>query len=287
MKPFVLLNLFTLLSGSAVLAQSPQPRIKVYLLGVFHFAQTDSTYDVLEPHHQQDISKVCEKIKALAPDKIFIERQPDFEYESKMDSLYQAFRGGDPRVRRNEIWQVAFRVARDLGHDSVYSCDHPGQYGFFYGQIADYAGAHGQMDVLEYKAPGTTRPPSDFMNEDSLMQQVSLLDYLRWLNAPEIQAASHAHYVNVYPQTGNVNVFNYNEEFLLGAQLTADWYRRNIMIYTKMINQLDYSEKAIFLVMGNDHIPIIRHLFESNPYFEVVDTPSWLGKNRIRMNRTK
>jgi hypothetical protein len=45
-----------------------------------------------------------------------------------------------------------------------------------------------------------------------------------------------------------------------------------------MINQLDYSEKAIFLLIGNDHIPIIRHLFESNPYFEVMDVEKWLGK---------
>lgn len=55
---------------------------------------------------------------------------PDFEYQNKMDSFYQAFKLGDSRNRRNEIWQVAFRVARDLNHKTIYSCDHPGQYGF-------------------------------------------------------------------------------------------------------------------------------------------------------------
>jgi len=35
---------------------------------------------------------------------------------------------------------------------------------------------------------------------------------------------------------------------------------------------MDYNEDAIFLLIGNDHIPIIRHLFESNPYFKVIDT---------------
>ena len=67
----------------------------------------------------------------------------------------------------------------------------------------------------------------------------------------------------------------------MGAELTADWYRRNIKIYSKMITQLDYTENAIFLIMGNDHIPIIRHLFESNPYFEVVDTELWLGRTKL------
>ena len=52
--------------------------------------------------------------------------------------------------------------------------------------------------------------------------------------------------------------------------------RRNIMIYTKMVNQLDYSEEAIFLIMGGDHIPILRNLFRDNPFFEVVPPEAWL-----------
>ncbi len=48
------------------------------------------------------------------------------------------------------------------------------------------------------------------------------------------------------------------------------------MIYTKMINQLTFDEEAIFLVMGADHIPILTHLFQSNPNFEVIDPVEWL-----------
>ncbi len=271
-----------LMFAGRLFAQDKDAKIRVYLLGTFHFAQTDSLYDVLTDKNQQSVSELCEIIEKQHPDKVFIERMPDFEYQNRMDSLYQAYRMGDTRIRRNEIWQVAFRVARDLDHKTIYSCDHPGQYGYIYDQLEEYAGQHGQTEILNYKGKGITQPVTNRVNTDSLMKNSDLLDYLRWMNSYEVQRSSHAHYINLYPQIGNTDVFRYDSNYMLGASLTVDWYRRNILIYTKMINQLDYSENAIFLIMGNDHIPIIRHLFESNPYFKVIDTCEWLGETSIK-----
>lgn len=62
----------------------------------------------------------------------------------------------------------------------------------------------------------------------------------------KVQSSSQAHYVNMYPQVGHVDVYSYQENYLLGTELTADWYRRNIYIYSKMINQLDYKENQFF-----------------------------------------
>ncbi|MBK8141811.1 MAG: hypothetical protein IPK57_13020 [Chitinophagaceae bacterium] len=43
------------------------------------------------------------------------------------------------------------------------------------------------------------------------------------------------------------------------------------------------SIKPLFInELGKDHIPIIRHLFDSNPYFQVVDTEQWLGKSTMK-----
>lgn len=254
-------------------------KTKVYLLGTFHFAQTDSTYDVLNEDHQQSIAIICKIVEGLSPDKIFIERMPDYEYQNKMDSLYQVYRNrtDSTRVRRNEIWQIAFRVAEFLDHPKLYQCDHPGRYGTLYAQIREYAEAHDQMDILNADVEGTTKPLSRLINEDSLMQAISLYEYMRWLNSKEVQGASEAHYIDVFPRVGQTDVYNYTEDYLLGTQLTADWYRRNIYIYSKMINQLDYEEESIFLLIGNDHVPIIRDLFESNPHFEVVDTHLWFN----------
>ncbi|MFK8162172.1 MAG: DUF5694 domain-containing protein [Lewinella sp.] len=251
--------------------------IKVYLLGTFHFAQTDSTYDVFEEKHQKSIEALSDIIVATKAEKVFIERQPEFEFQNKMDLRYAAYLRTDTLRYRNEIWQVGFRAAKKAGHKKIYQCDNPGRYGSLFQGVKDYAEENGQLGFLEGTAKGAVARFDELVNEDSIMQNSTLLEYLQWINSPKRMKTSHGSYLANFPQIGSTDFYNYDEEdTLIGAKLTADWYRRNIMIYAKMINQLDYSEEAIFLLMGADHIPIIKSLFEGNPYFEVVDVERWL-----------
>ena len=277
MRQIILYIILTMCCTVHISAQNSNKKIKVYLLGTFHFAQTDSSYNVLDVEHQKNINQLNDIIVGINPDKIFIERMPDFENQHKMDSLYTAYLNRTKETNnRDEIWQVAFKSAKRLGHKKLYQCDHPGMYGSLYEGIQEYAKKHNQMNILEYNSIGVTKPITSIVDRDSIMKSMSLLDFMKWLNSKKVQSTSHAHYVNMYPQIGHTDVYNYKENYLLGTELTADWYRRNIYTYSKMINQLDYKEKSIFLLMGNDHIPIIRELFDSNPYFEVVATESWL-----------
>jgi hypothetical protein len=90
-------------------------------------------------------------------------------------------------------------------------------------------------------------------------------------------STSHASYITNYTQIGSTDFYNYDDDdTLIGAELTADWYRRNIMIYAKVINQVAYDEPSILILIGADHVPILEYLFETNPYFEVVAASEWL-----------
>lgn len=256
-------------------------KIKVYLLGTFHFAQTDSTYDVLDEHHQESIRELCEIIAEQNPDKIFVERQPEYEFQNKIDSLYKVYIDmSRPLKAKNEIYQVGFRTAKILGHKKVFQCDHPSRFGQFSRATIEYAEKNNQTDVLEAKRIGTVVRYDNTVDEDSIMNNSTLLQYIQWINSPQVMNTSYASYITNYPQVGSTDYYNYGDEYtLIGAELTADWYKRNIMIYTKIINQVDYEkDKAIFLLMGGDHIPIIKTLFDANPYFEVVETSQWLKK---------
>ncbi|MEO0625932.1 MAG: DUF5694 domain-containing protein [Bacteroidota bacterium] len=255
-------------------------KTKVYLLGSFHFAQVDSSYDIFSEANQSSISDLCDLITAQHPDKIFVERQPEFEFQNRIDSLYSMYKDREGEALRapNEIYQLGFRSAKRLGHSRVYQCDHPGIFGALYRETLDYAEKNNQMDVMNAERVGTVTRQDDLVNEDSLMHQTSLLNYIRWINSDEVMRTSHASYIANYTQVGSTDFYNYDDDYtLIGAELTADWYRRNIMMYTKMINQLDYTEDAILLVVGSDHVPIISSLFEANPYFEVVHPEEWLG----------
>ncbi|MFT3824773.1 MAG: DUF5694 domain-containing protein [Chitinophagaceae bacterium] len=260
-------------------AQAQQKKIKVLLVGTFHFAQTDTLkYDIMTPKRQQEVLKMVSRLEKFRPDKIFIEQNPEFEYVNKRDSLYQAYLNGTFKLRRNEIYQVAFRMGKDLGHKTIYQCDHPGSWGFFYTTAEKYARTHDQQSLLDYTAPGTTMPETKRETKDSLRNALTLQQYLRWMNGKTVQSTTIASYLNVFVRLGNTDVFpkTYDSTYFAGVKLVGDWYRRNIWIYTKILAQIDYSEKSLFLIIGNDHVPVLKHLFESNPYFEVVNTLDWL-----------
>ena len=116
--------LFLLLPGLISAQQRP---VKVYLLGTFHFNQTDTTvYDVRSAKHQASIQLLADKVIAVRPDKVFIERMPEWEHQHHVDSLYQVYRKGGLRQSRNEIWQIGGRIATALNHPHRYQCDQPG-----------------------------------------------------------------------------------------------------------------------------------------------------------------
>ncbi len=291
MKARIFFTLISILLIDQSFSQTPETKIKVYLFGTFHFLQSDTAeYDVRSEKNQKSLQKLSDIIVNLNPDKIFIERMPEWEYENNIDSLFQEYKNGNLSRARNEIWQVAGKAAMRLNQDHLYQCDQPGSYSLYYQLLEEYAKDHNQYSQLEgYNGKGMTEPITNNYNLDSLRNNSDLLNYLRWLNSEEVQNTSHAHYINVYPQIGNTNAYTQANQidstYFLGAELTIDWYRRNILIYTKMIAQLDYSEKAIFLIIGNDHVPIVRQMFETNPYFDVVNTQTWLGTTTIRMKR--
>lgn len=259
--------------------EADKEKIKVYLLGTFHFAQTEMDYNVLDEKHQNSIENLCEIIAKQNPNKIFVERQPEYEFQNKIDSLYKIYMNmSRPLKTKNEIFQVGFRTAKKLGHEKVYQCDNPGQYGTLNKAVVEYAEKNNQTDILEGKSLGSVMRYESTVNEDSIMKNNTLFKYLQWINSPQVMNTSHAFYIANFPQIGSNDYYNYDDDdTLIGAELTADWYRRNIMIYTKMINQINYEkDKSIFLLMGGDHIPIIKYLFDINPYFEVIETTEWL-----------
>ncbi|MEI6264357.1 MAG: DUF5694 domain-containing protein [Sphingobacteriia bacterium] len=289
MKNKIQITVLAILIVGQTFSQTHRNKIKVYLLGTFHFTQTDTTInDVRSAKNQQSIQQLSDIIYKLSPDKIFIERMPEWEYENHMDSLYQEYRKGKLRQARNEIWQVAGRTANRLNHQHLFQADNPGNYSFHYSRLEEYAKANNQEDKLLFKGKGMTQALTSKINYDSLRDHSNLLEFIRWLNSKEVQESSHAQYINVYPQIGNTNAFTpankIDSSYFIGANLTIDWYRRNIMIYSKMLSQLDYNEKSIFLIIGNDHIAIIRQMFQENPFFEVIDTEKWLGKNNFKFS---
>lgn len=110
---------------------------KVMLLGVYHFDNpgqdnfNSEVGDYFSETRQKEISEVVEKMKIFKPTKIFVEANPNKQF--KYDSLYRAFQTGNLKLEdlpggRNEIYQLGFKLAKQLNHTKVYAVDAEGYW---------------------------------------------------------------------------------------------------------------------------------------------------------------
>lgn len=100
----------------------PKKRIEVLTLGSFHFnfpnldlikSNTEDQIDVFEPKYQREIEEIVRRITKFKPTIIVIEREP--VEQTKYDSLFNLYLQGNFNLRRSEIEQLGFRIAKMRG----------------------------------------------------------------------------------------------------------------------------------------------------------------------------
>src|SRR5688572_26443571 len=140
---------FCAFSAAAQPANKPA-RAEVLVLGTYHMnnpgrdifnTQAD---DVLTPKRQAEIVQVIETLKRFQPTKIAVERTAGDE---RIRKDYAAYLAGTHQLTRNEIEQLGFRLAKDLGHQTVYAVDADGE--FPYPRLVKYAKATGRSQEFD------------------------------------------------------------------------------------------------------------------------------------------
>ncbi len=275
---------FLTIVGLATIAQSNPKRIKIILLGSFHFNQSlDSSSrlhsNLFTPKRQQEVNALVNKLASQKPDKIFLEfsekDQPFY------DSIYTNYlQGKEPqtvRTRANEIFQLGMKTARKLGHKKVYGINYQPA------ELADSTykpknSVDKAMQVL-YMALGSfddsTRTNAKFYDlpypyrlpkQDSLLQKSTLSQFLAFLNSKQKL------------QRDDIENWNYLYSVGTGTDITATdyvgtfWYGTNLRNYNNVLRQVEYDKDNCYLVIyGASHIPMLKFLFGMNPFFEVMD----------------
>src|SRR4051812_39814607 len=115
-----------LLGNMTASAQEPAAttRPEVLVLGVFHMNNpghdifNSNVDDVLAPKRQAEIAQLIEVLKTFRPTKIAVEREAG---DARITKDYNDYVAGTHQLTRNEIEQIGFRLARELGHKTVYA----------------------------------------------------------------------------------------------------------------------------------------------------------------------
>ena len=252
-------------------AYFPKERAKVLVVGTFHFdypgldalkeAEEDKI-DVLQEPKKSEVSALVQYIRQFRPNKIAIEAHPRWEAGRK----FREYRSGGHRDQRDERYQLAMRIGLEEGLDTLFSVDANDMTD----DLLALDSAYVQELARDFDFQSDADPYSDlfrkwFEDDSKAVSKVPLLDYFKYMNAPE----SHRYGFGAY-LVGDFKLGEYR-----GADLiAASWYNRNLRIFRNIQRITQGPQDRILVVIGNGHAAILRQLFEASPEYEFVEFDS-------------
>ena len=229
-------------------------RAEVLILGTYHMANPGHDMfnmqadDVLSEKRQREIAQVIDVLKKFHPTKIAVESGV---YNRRAEKEYADYLAGKLTLTRNEIDQIGYRLAKELGHSAIYAVDIDGEFPFQ--PIMNYAKATGrskELDAIENEVGAMVKAQGEYLASHTV------LETLLYMNADDKVAQDVGYYLR-YAHFGEAGDWP-------GAELLASWYRRNIRIFTN-IAQLAGPNERILVLYGSGHLGWLRQDVANDP----------------------
>lgn len=257
-------------SGTSPLA-SPcdQGGFTLLVLGTYHMDNPGldefnvEADDVLSARRQKEIAELLERLARFQPTKIAIEAP---HREKAWPERYEKYVAGRYELGRNEIEQVAFRLARQLNHSSVHPADYPmWMSGYTPNEIAP-----APRPKKQETAPPAKKEEPELSEEDRVLRASTIHEFLLLINSEESIREDHRQYM-AHLQPGD-GPYIYQRTDLL-----TNWYKRNFRTFTNMMRIVEPGDRVL-LIIGSGHLKILRELARDAgpPHVCLVDAEMYL-----------
>jgi len=230
-------------------------RPEVLVLGVYHMANPGRDVfnmqadDVLAPKRQQEIAELTAVLKKFRPTKIAVEA----DYGSNtVPKRYADYLAGTHQLSRNEVEQIGFRLAKELGHAAVYPADADGD--FPWPRVVNYAKATGQSAKLE----ALMKEVGEMVKaQGEYLKTHTVLETLLYMNS-DAKVAQDVGFYYLEARFGEPGDY-------AGPDLLAEWYRRNVRIYNNVMKLVATPEERVLVIFGAGHLGWLRQAFAGDP----------------------
>jgi hypothetical protein len=249
-------------------------RPQLMFLGTFHFS--DAGLDSYKPKYdvnikaadrQQQVAQVVNRLAAFRPTKVALEFRP--EDEERINAKYRDYLAGKSPLGSNEIYQIGFRLAKQLGHTKVYGIDAGGRNYFtddeWNAKMKELGG-----DARMQGDPWAERYKQLYEYDDRLKTTLPLAGFLRYLNSAERVRVGHGSYL-----TGRFHVSR-GSDYFGPDNLSGWWYDRNLRIFENIARLIESPDNRVLVLIGAGHLPILLHAAQSSPEIELVDIRRYL-----------
>lgn len=92
----------------------------------------------------------------------------------------------------------------------------------------------------------------------------SLIAKILALNTPESRKDNSNWYIKYSNRAGGIDNF-------IGADLTSEWYKRNLYMYSMIQKLTTTSDDQVVLLLGSGHVSIIEKFIRDDDRFEIVE----------------
>ncbi len=273
--------LFTIICTSIGFSQ----KTDLMLLGSDHLTQLykkdKPNTDVLLADNQSSINSFTKSVLAYKPDVIMVEVLP--EKQQEIDSLYTLYLNDKIKLEsiedgRSEVYQLAFRMAKELKLAKIYCVNAPGGTSQ---SILDNGD-----NIALYKEEGVALREIVIEKVNALAaKNISFKDYLTFINQPDTyNKIYHLRYITPSRITNGtfknpdamVDTAFINKKYI-GAELTSIFKNRDYKIYSNIVTtQLKTKSKRIVLIYGAAHIGSFISIFRDDQEYNLVSTKKYL-----------
>lgn len=220
-----------------------QKKPHVLVLGSFHMANPGRDIfnlqvdDVLTEKRQKEIAETIATLKKFRPTKIAIESDPG----GKRVQLYQDYLNGKYELTRNEIDQLGFRLAKELGHKQIYPIDADGDFPL--DKVQEFAKKNGKQKALDEWMAAI---PKLLEHESQILKDGTISDLLLFQNREEQVRWDEEAYMD-FVQFADKKDFP-------GPDLLAEWYRRNVRIFANLRGIISSPDERVLVIYGSGHL---------------------------------
>ena len=267
-------------STPSVLLADAEPgagnKIRVLNVGSFHFgASSDANVVNFDEHkqaNQQAVKDIAKLIAQFKPTIVCLEFLP--EDMTTMNQAYQAFLA-DPKVlntRYGELSMLGFDVARLSGLDKVYGIDNHLGYNYSLGDFIEHSPELTNSVDRDTYLQLTNQP---FLHYPGLAEVNQRFEQLSLLE--QLQLTNHPLMLDYMLNTNADKLFYVGiGDGFEGAEQAAQFYLRNMKIYTNLNRIPMSSDDRVLILMGAAHTAMLREFIGRSPKFEMVNTLDYL-----------
>jgi hypothetical protein len=232
------------------------------LLGTYHFegsardAVSGARQDVRTPVRQAELEDVVARLVRWSPEQVAVEWPFDFA-DSATARYARYLKSGGATTSQNEVVQIGFRLARQLGHATVYPIDHQMPLG-----NDSLGGLLARQPVFQRHADSVLASLRAVAEADE--RTSAALPIVERLRRANEDAALHAG--NSGSMFGSWLAAGEGQN-RGGPQLLARWYERNFYMAHNLTRVLRPETRRLIVLVGSGHVPPLRNILDESPQF--------------------